>query len=132
MLFDRNNKGFAVVAILVLVALLLLGNIVAAYGTVAHMTVTMNRIPERTCVTSGGGNNTTITTSCWWFVYTDKEVFKDTDSLFFFKFNSADIANGLQPGKTYCVKVNMFRVPFMSWFRNVLSFKEGACGGVSA
>lgn len=58
-----------------------------------------------------------------YMVYTTNEVFENTDSGWFMKFNSADIQNQLEPGKTYKVKVAGWRVPFFSWFRNIIAIK---------
>jgi hypothetical protein len=50
-----------------------------------------------------------------------KEVFEDTDSWSFMKFNSADVYGNLQDGKTYKAHVAGVRVPFLSWNRNIIS-----------
>lgn len=52
------------------------------------------------------------------------EVFENTDSFVFMKFNSSDIYAQLQEGGTYCVKVAGWRVPVMSMYRNIV----GSCG----
>lgn len=48
------------------------------------------------------------------------EVFENTDVVWFFKFNSADIQNTFEVGKTYRVKVYGFRIPFFSMYRNIV------------
>jgi len=54
-------------------------------------------------------------------VYCQNEVFENTDSWLFLKFNSADDQNRLEVGKTYKVKVAGWRIPFLSMYRNVFS-----------
>lgn len=54
-------------------------------------------------------------------MYGEEEVFENTDSWLFLKFNSADIQNEIEEGKTNKIKVAGWRVPFFSWYRNVVS-----------
>jgi len=49
------------------------------------------------------------------------EVFQNTDSLLSLKFNSADFYGRMVPGKNCDATVNGFRVPFLSWNRNIIS-----------
>ena len=55
-----------------------------------------------------------------YLIFTDKEVFEESDEMFRGKFNSSDIYNELEPGKTYQVKVIGFRIPFLSMYRNII------------
>lgn len=54
----------------------------------------------------------------------DTLVIENTDTLMRFKFNSSDIYAALKEGETYEVKVIGFRVPFFSWYENILSYSE--------
>lgn len=56
-----------------------------------------------------------------YMVYTETEVFECTDDFFMGKWNSSDVYNQLDAGKSYKVKVIGFRVPFLSMYRNILS-----------
>jgi len=103
------------------------------YATVDYEYVTVHREPQREChtsVSSDSNGNTSSSTSCHWKVYTDGEVFKLTDSLLFWQFNSADIANELRPGRSYCLKVNGWRVGWLSMFRKVIRIESDTfqCG----
>lgn len=62
--------------------------------------------------------------SCKLMIYTDKGVFQNTDSLINWKWGSAEFYNDLKVGKTYDLKVSGYRVPFLSWFPNVVEYKE--------
>lgn len=62
--------------------------------------------------------------TCKFLIMTDKGVFENTDSLINFKFNSSDVFNELQVGGTYNLTVNGWRVPFMSWYPNIVSYKS--------
>ena len=59
-----------------------------------------------------------------YLIYTDKEVFQNIDNMLFWKFNSSDIYGRIDKGKTYKAKVNWYRIPFLSWYRNIIEIKE--------
>ncbi len=54
-------------------------------------------------------------------VWTADETFENTDSWLSWKFNSADVYGKLPVGATCNLDVNGWRVPFLSWNRNILS-----------
>src|SRR2546423_1704016 len=56
-----------------------------------------------------------------YLVFGKKETYQDTDSLFYWKFNSSDVYGQIQSGRTYTFKVIGWRVPFLSWYRNIIS-----------
>lgn len=58
-----------------------------------------------------------------YMVYSEGEVFKNTDDIFYFKFNSSDVQNELKEGNSYNVKVVGWRIPFLSMHRNIISIK---------
>lgn len=66
---------------------------------------------ERTCYSDR---------NCKYLIYTENEVFENTDSWMDQKYNSADIYNQLDSGKTCYVKVRGKRVVYFSWFRNIV------------
>src|SRR5210317_1801436 len=57
-------------------------------------------------------------------VYAEGEVFENTDSKLYLKFNSADLQNELEVGNSYKAKVAGWRVPIFDWYRNVIKLKE--------
>lgn len=59
-----------------------------------------------------------------YLIFTDKGVFENTDSLFKFKFNSSDMHNELQPGKTYKATIVGPRIRFLSMYPNVIKAQE--------
>lgn len=69
---------------------------------------------DRECVSKEGG------TDCRYVVYTTEEVFENKDSWWNFKFNSSDVHNKLVPGQSYKLTVYGWRVPFFSWYRNIV------------
>lgn len=55
-----------------------------------------------------------------YLIFTENEVFENTDVLLLGKFNSSDLYGKFKAGDTYQVQVIGWRVPFMSWYRNIV------------
>ena len=90
------------------------------YGLLAPFTTrsdVLATVTDKERVTSSDGK----TVDSKYLIFTDKEVFEDTDSFILFKFNSSDIYGKIMKDRTYKFKVYGFRVPFFSWYRNVIS-----------
>ena len=52
----------------------------------------------------------------------DVKVFKNSDELLLGKFGSSNIQAGMEIGGTYDVDVYGFRVPFLSWYENIVRY----------
>lgn len=89
---------------------------VVSYRSVDTVRVT---IKDKERITTGSGD----VISSKYLIYTDSETFQNTDSLLFLKFGSSDVYRDLEVGKSYELKVNWFRVPVLSWYRNVLEIR---------
>jgi prepilin-type N-terminal cleavage/methylation domain-containing protein len=48
------------------------------------------------------------------------KVFENTDNWLRLKFNSSDIQASLEQGKTYDIKACGWRIPFLSWYENII------------
>jgi hypothetical protein len=59
-----------------------------------------------------------------YLIFTDNEVLENTDSLWYWKWNSSDFYNKIEAGKTYKFTVYGWRVPFMSWYRNIVEVEQ--------
>jgi hypothetical protein len=94
--------------------ILLFGYPAAYYFSSETISIT---IKDKERITTGSGESI----SSKFIIYSESEVFENTDSWLFFKFNSADYQNKLEVGKTYKVKVAGWRIPFLSTYRNVVS-----------
>ncbi|GAB4143714.1 MAG: hypothetical protein OHK0017_01430 [Patescibacteria group bacterium] len=70
---------------------------------------------ERTCYSRS---------NCKYLIYTEKEVFENVDDFTLAKYNSADLYNQMDPGKTCFIKVRGQRVEFLSKFRNIVEVVE--------
>lgn len=100
----------------VIVAILLFGYPIAYCTSAETIEVT---ISDKERITTGSGKSI----SSKFLVYSEDEVFENSDSWLFFKFASSDLQNDLKIDSTYKVKVAGWRVPFLSWYRNVLSIQ---------
>lgn len=87
------------------------------YLSVDHLEI---KIKNMEITTSGNNNSTTSK----YLVFTENEVFENTDSWTFLKFNSSDIQNKFELKNTYRVKVAGWRIPFLSMYRNVIEVQE--------
>ena len=84
-----------------------------AYTTKADVEFTVSE-KERVCT---GGNSG----SCKYLIFTDQGVFENTDTIWYFKFNSSDVYGSLHEGGTYKAEVYGFRFPFLSWYKNIIA-----------
>ena len=96
------------------IALILLGGYPVAYRLSSETIEVTIKDKER--ITTGSGESI----SSKFIIYTENEVFENTDSWIYFKFNSTDHQNKYTVGETYRVKVAGWRVPFLSMYRNVI------------
>lgn len=102
--------------LIILLLLLLLIYPLFYFSSVEIIEITIN---DKERITTGSGENI----SSRFIVYTEDEVFENSDALWFWKFNSTDFQNKLKVGETYEVKVVGWRVPFLSWYRNIVEIK---------
>ncbi|CCF83468.1 hypothetical protein [Nitrolancea hollandica] len=59
-----------------------------------------------------------------YLIYGEAEVYQNTDSVYFGKFNSSDLYRDIKEGHSYRFEVVGWRVPFLSWYRNILKVEE--------
>lgn len=109
-----SNTKYAFYAILAVIILF-------GYSSSYYMSseVIEVKIKDKERATTGSGENI----SSKFIVYSENEVFENTDSWLFMKFDSSDIQNDLSIGETYKIKVAGWRVPFFSWYRNIVAIK---------
>ena len=98
----------------VLIAVVLCG--VVYYTTVETVTI---EVVSKERVTKGTGENM----ESKYMVFTETEVFENTDVLWFWKWNSSDVQGKLKANDTYNVKVVGWRVPFLSMYRNIIEIE---------
>ncbi len=56
-----------------------------------------------------------------YLIFTDQETFENVDSWLALKFNSSDVYGSIIEGSTCEFTVTGFRVPLLSWYRNILT-----------
>ena len=108
-----NRKGsteMLAIGIGIVAVVLLIGWLVSlSFTSVEDTTIT---IKDKERITDGD--------SSYYLIFTEGEVFKNKDSLLHGKFDSSDLYNEFEVGKSYAVEVNWFRIPFFSSYRNIL------------
>lgn len=57
----------------------------------------------------------------------EQRTFQNKDDFWFFKFNSADVQGQFVHGAKYKIGETGIRVPFFSWFENIVSVKDYSC-----
>ena len=97
-----------------LLLLLVSLNAVYVFGTQDTVVAT---VTDKDRITTGSGKDI----SSKYLVFTDKEVFENTDSLLLFKFNSSDVQGKLRAGSSYRLDVYGWRLPFFSSYRNIVA-----------
>ncbi len=112
--FEMSTKSvLAIVGAVVLIALFFQHPIIM-YATQRHVVATVDS-KDRVCT---GGKEVT----CKYLIYTDQGVFEDTDTLWYWKYDSSDVYGGLRAGQTYTFKVTGKRLGIMSWYPNIISY----------
>lgn len=84
-----------------------------AKGTQRNVTFT---VQDKIVKATGSGNNS----SQEYLIFTDQGVFKDTDSLLNWKFNSSDVYGQLRKGHKYNCRVFGYRFGFTSDYPDIL------------
>jgi len=95
--------------------LIFVGYGIAYYNSVERILIT---VKDKEQIVSGYGKDM----SSKFIIYSENEVFENTDEIIFSKFNSADFQNNIEIGKTYQVKVIGWRIPILSSYRNIIKY----------
>lgn len=103
--------GFILVAVLAVLGLF--GGMFFERGT--QKTVTFKVTDKAIMPTHNNGHR--------YMVYTNKGVYKDTDSFWFFKYRSSDLYSQLQRGHWYICKTSGVRIGITSSYPNLISCK---------
>lgn len=106
----------------VIISIILLYGVV--YGLSSYYKSTAETIEitvkDKERIMTGSGENVTSK----FIVYTQNEVFENTDTFLYSKYTSSDFQNKLDKGQTYTVKVVGWRVPFLSMYRNIVLIEK--------
>jgi hypothetical protein len=109
-IFDLLTLGIMGIVVVVII---FFSTMFYVYGTDEYVTFT---VVEKERVAESD--------SARYLIFTDGEVFENTDSLWYWKWRSSDIYGNIKEGKTYNAHVYGWRVPFFSWYRNIIKMEE--------
>lgn len=104
---------FGLVASVAVLSILFLPNINRTTDT-----YTLTKEPERVCSSDDEGM------SCQYLVFTDKDVFKNVDSIWHLKFDSSDFHSKMSKGQICVFDTVGFRIPIFSEYKNIV---RGEC-----
>lgn len=93
--------------------------VISSTSSNSNKEVVTIKVTDKERVTTGTGSSF----SSKYLIYTDNEVFEDTDALLYSKFNSSDIYGKLHKDSTYKVVVVGMRIPVLSMYRNIIEIK---------
>lgn len=100
--------------VLVLIAFSIIGMPFIKRATETTITITV----EDKGIKNSGEN------SDKYLIYTDNGTYEITDTIAYFRWNSSDLYGEMKVGYTYECKVCGWRVPFLSFYENIIEAKE--------
>lgn len=120
---DIKFFSFVIVSSIIVIAIVI-GLVVGIAGSFNDHTYIIT-VTDKERITEQNGDDI----DSKYLIYgTDKKgqdyVFENTDSLFRGKFNSSDVYGSIEKDKTYEVTVVGYRVQFLSWYENIIKYKE--------
>lgn len=99
-----------------IVAVFLLAICLPMLASVSNTDVVTATVSDKTVKRSGESDQ--------YLVFTDKETFCVTDSLYHGQFRSSDLYGRLKVGETYTFKVFGWRIPFFSQYRTIYQVEK--------
>ncbi len=114
----KNNKGITIVEVMgmMVIVVVLLGTVGLGIAGLGNKEVHTAIVTEKESIRSGDGNK--------YLIFTDGEVFQNTDNIFVGKWNSSDFYRDLKVEHKYEFNTIGFRIPFLSRYKNIVSFRE--------
>lgn len=116
----RRPTGFNVIFGAVVLGIAASAGVGLYYQTQGPETVRVTVTDKERQVSSDGDGGV----NSKYVVFTDKEVFQNTDSLLRGKFNSSDVQGKMHIGCTYDAEVYGFRNHFPTYYRNIIDVKH--------
>jgi hypothetical protein len=114
----KLEKGITFIETLVLgVIILVVGFIIFAYPIAYLSSCTQTTFTVESKERINKNNDS------YYLVFTDKEVFKNEDSILKWKWNSSDVYGELKQGQKYTCEVCGWRIRFLSMYRNITNLK---------
>ena len=118
----KNTKIFFISVMIAIMIVLLIGQEAIFNFNDTEYTIT---VTDKERIYTGSGNSS----SSKYLVFGDDDngnslVFENTDCFIRGKWNSSNIQGQLKVGNTYKVTVVGYRVPFLSWYQNIINIEE--------
>ena len=122
MIRKKNTRIFFVVVMIAIMLVSLIGQEAIFNFNDTEYTIT---VTDKERIYTGSGNNS----SSKYLVFGDDQngnslVFENTDCFIRGKWDSSNIQGQLKVGNTYKVTVVGYRVPFLSWYQNIINIEE--------
>ena len=119
----KKHISFIIVSSIIIIAILisLVVDIVGSFNDHTYIIT----VTDKERITEQNGDDI----DSKYLIYgTDKKgqdyVLENTDNLFRGKFNSSDVYGSIKREKTYEVTVVGYRIQFLSWYENIIKYKE--------
>ena len=122
---NNGKMKFIVIAVVIVILSVLSVKMFDFNDTEYTVTITdKDRIAESSKDSDGNVKSTSK-----YLVFADDEngnplVFENTDCFIRWKFNSSNLQGQLKEGHTYKITVIGYRVPFLSWYQNIIKAEE--------
>ena len=120
------SRKMIIITICIVIALSIVG-VIGIYGYNFNDHYETITVVDKAVKYSGNSNNTTSK----YLIYGRKEngiveTYEITDNTFRWQFDSSNKYGGLQIDNTYKIKIIGLRVPYMSWYENIIGYEEVA------
>ena len=118
----KNTRTFFVVVMIAIMFVLLIGQEALFNFNDTEYTIT---VTDKERIYTGSGDNS----SSKYLVFGDDQngnslVFENTDCFIRGKWDSSNIQGQLKEGNVYKITVIGYRVPFLSWYQNIIKIEE--------
>jgi hypothetical protein len=124
----EGDVGATLVVLLVVIAIGIFIYFAVAVPYITQSYVNLNVSGKDTYTTTDCSSNSDGRTSCTTYlnnlVYTNGEILKFEDCIVLWRFGSQTDFSHVEIGKTYRFKVYGFDVPWLNWYRTVISYEE--------
>lgn len=119
----KKHISFIIISSIIIIAIVI-GLVVGIVGSFNDHTYIIT-VTDKERITEQNGDDI----DSKYLIYgTDKKgqdyVLENTDNLFRGKFNSSDVYGSIKREKTYEVTVVGYRIQFLSWYENIIKYKE--------
>ena len=113
------RKAFTLIEAMIVVAIMAIVHSLCVGGCAAALHKEHGQV-----FTVTGKENVKSWNSGKYLVYTDKTTYEVTDTWVGWRWDSSDVYGGIVVGKTYTATLQGYRVPFLSWYQNILNPTE--------